>query len=49
MAVKHIPTSEVHRGQDGGNTGCGFDTTLKPSHWVDSSETISCDKKGCKN
>ncbi len=49
MAVKHKPTGEVHRGTKGGTTGCGFDTRKNPSHWVGSSEKITCAKNGCKN
>lgn len=49
MAVKHTPTGIVHQGTKGGKTGCGFDTKDKPEHWVNSSERIACDKKGCKN
>ncbi|MCK2043327.1 hypothetical protein KZO83_11515 [Chromohalobacter sp. TMW 2.2308] len=49
MAVKHKETGEVHRGSKGGHTGCGFDTTKKPDHWVASSERINCEKNGCKN
>lgn len=49
MAVKHIPTGEVHVGRKGGTTGCGVDTTKKSDHWVDTSEPITCAKNGCKN
>lgn len=49
MAVKHTPTKEVHKGTKGGKTGCGFDTREHPSHWVSSSEKITCAKNGCKN
>ena len=49
MAVKHTPTNEVHSGSKGGTTGCGVDTTKHASHWVASSERITCDKNGCKN
>ena len=49
MAVKHTPTSEVHRGTKGGKTGCGFDTKEHPNHWVASSQKITCKKNGCKN
>jgi len=31
MAVKHTPTGEVHSGNKGGKTGCGFDTRDNPS------------------
>ena len=48
MAVKHIPTGEVHKGFKGGKTGCGFDTKENPSHWESSSGRITCDKNGCK-
>lgn len=47
MAVKHLPTNEVHKGQKGGKTGCGFDTTDHPDHWVFSFEKITCAKNGC--
>lgn len=49
MAVKHVPTGEVHSGSKGGKTGCGFDTREKPSHWVNTSARITCGKNGCKN
>ncbi|HEX9827092.1 MAG TPA: hypothetical protein VGA80_10880 [Flavobacteriaceae bacterium] len=49
MAVKHLETGEVHKGYKGGKTGCGFDTTEHPSHWVNTYEEINCDKNGCKN
>jgi hypothetical protein len=49
MAVKHTPTKEVHKGTKGGKTGCGFDTRESPSHWVSTSEKITCTKNGCKN
>ncbi len=49
MAVKHKPTNEVHKGQKRGTTGCGFDTTELPNHWVNTKEKISCAKNGCKN
>lgn len=49
MPVKHIPSEEVHKGQKGGTTGCGVDTNKQSSHWVSTSERITCDKNGCKN
>ena len=49
MAVKHVPTGEVHSGTKGGFTGCGFDTRNLPTHWVNTHEKITCDKNGCKN
>ncbi|WP_419213639.1 hypothetical protein ACNR9Q_05630 [Maribacter sp. X9] len=49
MAVKHTPTNEVHKGTKGGTTGCGFDTTEHSSHWINTSERITCAKNGCKN
>ncbi len=49
MAVKHTPTDEVHSGNKGGKTGCGFDTKEHPEHWVSSSQKITCEKNGCKN
>ncbi len=49
MAVKHTPTGIVHSGTKGGHTGCGVDTKAHSSHWVSSSEKITCDKNGCKN
>lgn len=48
MPVKHLPTGEVHKGQKGGKTNCGFDTNEKPSHWINSSAKITCEKFGCK-
>jgi len=49
MAVKHTPTGIVHKGNKGGQTGCGFDTKKEAPHWVDSHNKITCDKNGCKN
>ncbi len=49
MAVKHKSTGEVHKGQKGGTTGCGFDTTEHSDHWVNTNDKINCDKNGCKN
>jgi hypothetical protein len=50
MAVKHIEEEgKVHKGQKGGKTGCGIDTTKLPSHWVNTNEKINCEKDGCKN
>lgn len=49
MAVIHLPTSEVHVGAKGGKTGCGFDTTVHPENWANTSAAITCDKNGCKN
>lgn len=49
MAVKHIPTGEVHKGTKGGHTGCGFNTNELPHHWTNTSEKITCAKNGCKN
>ncbi|CAM1341128.1 hypothetical protein [Tenacibaculum aestuarii] len=49
MAVKHTETKEIHKGSKGGVTGCGFDTTVNPENWVNTSESITCDKDGCKN
>jgi hypothetical protein len=48
MAVRHLPTGEVHKGQKGGTTGYSFDTRDHPTHWSNSSERITCEKKGCK-
>ena len=48
MAVKHKPTGEVHKGQKGGITGCGVNTQKIPSHWINTSERITCAKNGCK-
>ncbi len=49
MAVKHIPTGEVHSGYKGGTTACGFDTSNNPDHWSGTSERITCKKNGCTN
>lgn len=49
MAVKHIPTSIVHKGRKGGITGCGTNTNVKRNHWVGTSSKVNCDKNGCKN
>lgn len=48
MAVKHLPTGEVHKGLKGGTTGCGFDTKEQPTHWANSNERITCAKNGCR-
>ncbi|MGP9679232.1 hypothetical protein ACT3TC_11425 [Halomonas sp. AOP27-A1-41] len=48
MAVKHTPTNEVHKGTKGGKMGYGFDTREHASHWVATSERITCAKNGCK-
>jgi hypothetical protein len=49
MAVKNLETQEVHVGTTGGKTGCGFDTTENPDHWVNTTAPITCAKNGCKN
>jgi len=49
MAVKHIRTNIVHKGNKGGKTGCGENTNDNPSHWVQTSERVTCNKDGCKN
>ncbi len=51
MAVKHIKDGEgeVHKGSKGGETGCGVNTNEHPSHWVNTTESVTCDKNGCKN
>ena len=49
MPVKNVETGEVHVGNKGGKTACGFDTSINPSHWVNSNEKINCGKNGCKN
>jgi hypothetical protein len=49
MAVKHTPTNVVHKGNKGGTTGCGTDTKVHASHWVNTSSPVTCDKNGCKN
>ena len=48
MPVQHLEIGEVHKGNKGGKTGCGFDATEHPSHWVNTNEKITCTKKGCK-
>ena len=48
MAVKHVPTNEIHSGFKGGKTGCGFNTREHPTHWVSTKEKITCGKSGCK-
>lgn len=47
MLVKNTETGEVHQGQKGGKTECGYDTSA--SHWVSSKEAITCEKDGCSN
>lgn len=49
MAIKHTPTGIVHKGYKDGKTGCGTDTKQQPTHWVPTTENVSCDKNGCKN
>lgn len=49
MSVKHISTGIVHSGTTGGMTGCGSNTREHPSHWLNTSSKITCDKNGCKN
>ncbi|WP_291871055.1 hypothetical protein [Maribacter sp.] len=49
MVVIHTPTGEVHKGQKGGTTGCGFNTTENSGHWINTSKKITCGKNGCKN
>ncbi|KGL62925.1 hypothetical protein [Polaribacter sp. Hel1_85] len=50
MAVEHTEhNGKVHKGFKGGNTGCGIDTTEKPTHWKNTYKSISCNKDGCKN
>jgi hypothetical protein len=50
MNVKHTTTNIIHKGNKGGKTGCGFDTTKPhPDHWVNTTNKINCDKDGCKN
>jgi len=46
MAVKNTETGEVHRGQKGSTTECGFETNA--THWISSYEPITCEKDGCK-
>lgn len=48
MAVKHIPTEEVHVGHKGGTTGCGTDTNKLSTHWVNTNERVTCGKNGCR-
>jgi len=47
MAVKHVPTGVVHRGNRTGKTGCGIDTNENPDDWLTTVERITCDKEGC--
>ena len=48
MAVKHLPSNEVHRGIKSGKTGCGFVTGHHPPHWRASSQEVTCLKVGCR-
>ena len=48
MAVKHLPTGEIHVGTKGGLTGCGFDTKEKANHWENTNMGTTCAKNGCK-
>lgn len=47
MPVKNTETGEVHRGQKGGKTKCGFDTSA--SHGIGQTEAIISKKDGCIN
>lgn len=49
MAVKHTPTGIIYRGSKDGRTGCGVDINVKPSHWVNTSSRVTCQKNGRKN
>ena len=49
MAVKYLESGIVHKGYKGGTTGCGFDTSDNLRDWQNTSESITCDKDGCKN
>lgn len=53
MAVKHTdPHTEkvtVHKGKKGETTPCGKNTNDNPSHWKDTSEKITCERRECKN
>ncbi len=49
MAVKHKPTGVVHKGYKVGITGCGTDMRANPDHWEETTDPITCDKKGCKD
>lgn len=48
MAVKHTPTRIIHSGNKGGKTGCGDNTQEHLSHWVNTYESVTCKKNGCK-
>lgn len=48
MALMHIPTGKVHKGRVGGTTGCGINTNEHLNHWGTVSNTITCEKNGCK-
>jgi len=48
MTVKHKVTGDIHKGNEGERTGCGFNTKDVPSQWINTSEKITCRKKGCK-
>ena len=49
MPVKNKNSGEVHKGQKGGTTGCGFDTTDNPNNWVIASGKITCGRGGCSS
>jgi hypothetical protein len=53
MAVKHTDPDNnettVHKGTKGGTTACGKDTTLHPTHWVATTDTITCKRTECKS
>lgn len=46
MGVKHFNKGNeiVHKGHKGATTKCGHDTTLRPAHWVNTREHVTCDK-----
>lgn len=48
MPVKHTPTGIVHKGTQGGTTGCGDDTKKHPTHWVNTFSAVTCKANGCK-
>ncbi|WP_170235037.1 hypothetical protein [Bizionia gelidisalsuginis] len=45
----HIPSGEVHKGRKGETTACGINTKEQLDHWGTVKNTVTCNKKGCKN
>ncbi len=40
--VEHTETGIVYKGTKGGLTDCGKDTKEHPSHWENTSKSVTC-------